>query len=142
MPSRHDPADSLADIIENAEIICHLRGRPFVDESGSASAPAAGRSFPMRTKPTSPASGGVRLECRAEAVYSIPIGTLALPATPSDQATASRDRPLAVARLQEIEGNPLDADDRAMFEMFEREGWSHERRRAYILAAAAKLAAA
>ena len=57
------------------------------------------------------------------------------------EAAASRDRRLAAARLQEIEGNPLDADDRAMFEMFEREGWSHERRRAYILAGAAKLAA-
>ncbi len=34
--------------------------------------------------------------------------------------------------LHEIESNPLDADDIAMFEMFEREGWSHERRRAYI----------
>ena len=38
--------------------------------------------------------------------------------------------------LQEIEGNPLDAEDIAMFEMFEREGWSHERCRAYILAQA------
>ncbi|HET6234395.1 MAG TPA: hypothetical protein VFE41_05415 [Acetobacteraceae bacterium] len=37
-------------------------------------------------------------------------------------------------RLQEIEGNPLDAVDVAMFEMFEREGWPHERRRAHILA--------
>ena len=37
-------------------------------------------------------------------------------------------------RLQEIEGNPLSADDVAMFEMFEREAWPHERRRAYILA--------
>lgn len=39
-------------------------------------------------------------------------------------------------RLQEIEGNPLDAEDIAMFEMFEREGWSHERRRAFIIAQA------
>ncbi len=37
-------------------------------------------------------------------------------------------------RLQEIEGNPLDADDIAMFEMFEREAWSHEQRHAYIVA--------
>ena len=35
-------------------------------------------------------------------------------------------------RLHEIEGNPLDAEDIAMFEMFEREGWSHEKRRAYM----------
>ena len=57
------------------------------------------------------------------------------------EAAASRDRRLAAARLQEIEGNPLDAADLAMFEMFEREGWPHECRRAYILAGAAKLAA-
>ena len=35
--------------------------------------------------------------------------------------------------LQAIEGNPLDAEDIAMFEMFERERWSHERCLAYIL---------
>lgn len=35
--------------------------------------------------------------------------------------------------LQAIEDNPMDAEDIALFEMFEREGWSHERRRAYIL---------
>jgi len=35
--------------------------------------------------------------------------------------------------LQALEGNPLDAEDMAMFDMFEREGWSHERRRAYII---------
>jgi hypothetical protein len=61
---------------------------------------------------------------------------------PADEATASRDRCRAAARLQEIEGNPLDAADLAMFEMFERKGWSHERRRAYILAEAARLAEA
>jgi len=44
-------------------------------------------------------------------------------------------------RLQEIEGNPLSPDQVAMFEMFEAEAWSHERRRAYILAKAAPLAA-
>jgi len=38
------------------------------------------------------------------------------------------------AHLQEIEGNPLTDAELEMFEMFEREGWSHERRRAYILA--------
>jgi hypothetical protein len=42
--------------------------------------------------------------------------------------------------LQAIEGNPLDAEDIAMFEMFEREGWSHERRRAHILAWAKTIA--
>jgi len=34
--------------------------------------------------------------------------------------------------LQALEGNPLDAEQAAMFEMFEREGWSEERCIAYI----------
>ena len=37
------------------------------------------------------------------------------------------------AHLQALEGNPLNADELAMFEMFEREDWSPEKRRAYIL---------
>ena len=41
---------------------------------------------------------------------------------------------LEAMNLQAIEGNPLDAEDVAMFEMFEREGWSDEQCRAYILA--------
>lgn len=45
----------------------------------------------------------------------------------------ARQRRLEAMNLQAIEGNPLDAEDIAMFEMFEREGWSHERCRAYIL---------
>ena len=40
---------------------------------------------------------------------------------------------LEAMNLQAIEGNPLDAEDIAMFEMFEREGWDDERCRAYIL---------
>jgi len=35
--------------------------------------------------------------------------------------------------LQAMENNPLDAEDIAMFEMFEREGWSPAKRHAYIL---------
>jgi hypothetical protein len=54
---------------------------------------------------------------------------------------SARKRRLAVMRLQEIEGNPLSPDQVAMFEMFEREAWSHERRRAFILAKAVPLAA-
>jgi hypothetical protein len=46
---------------------------------------------------------------------------------------ARRLRRLEGMHLQAIAGNPLDADDLAMFEMFEREGWSDERCRAYIL---------
>ena len=45
-------------------------------------------------------------------------------------------------RLQAIAQNPLDAEQIAMFEMFEREGWDHERRRAYILAQVRATAAA
>ena len=41
---------------------------------------------------------------------------------------------LEAMHLQAIEGNPFDADDIAMFEMFEREGWDDDRCRAYILA--------
>jgi hypothetical protein len=41
---------------------------------------------------------------------------------------------LEAMNLQAIEGNPLDAADIAMFEMFEREGWSDEECRAYVLA--------
>lgn len=36
-------------------------------------------------------------------------------------------------RLQEIEGNPFTPEEALMFEMFDREGWPPERRRAYIL---------
>ena len=45
-----------------------------------------------------------------------------------------RKRRIEAMNLQAIEGNPLDAADVAMFEMFEREGWSDEQCRAYILA--------
>ena len=53
-----------------------------------------------------------------------------------DEVAKARQRRLEAMNLQAIEGNPLDAEDIAMFEMFEREGWSHERCRAYILARA------
>jgi len=36
------------------------------------------------------------------------------------------------AHLQHIEGNPLNADDVALFEMLEREGWTHEQCLAYL----------
>jgi hypothetical protein len=38
--------------------------------------------------------------------------------------------------LQIIEGNPLDAEDIAMFEMFEREAWPDERCHEYVMARA------
>ena len=52
----------------------------------------------------------------------------------STLARGAADRLLAeAAHLQAIEGNPLTAEEIAMFEMFEREGWPPERRRAHIL---------
>jgi hypothetical protein len=59
----------------------------------------------------------------------------------ASRPTASDGRRAIAAHLQEIEGNPLDTEDIAMFEMFEREGWSHDRRRRYILARTKALAA-
>ena len=52
---------------------------------------------------------------------------------PDSDADARHRRLAEAIALQEIEGNPLDAEQIAMFEMFEREGWSHEQRRAHIL---------
>lgn len=46
----------------------------------------------------------------------------------------ARKRRLDAMHLQKIEGNPLTPEEAAMFEMFEREAWPHERRLAYILA--------
>ncbi len=42
------------------------------------------------------------------------------------------ERWLEMQHLQAMEGNPLAADEIAMFEMFEREGWSSERQLAYL----------
>ena len=50
-----------------------------------------------------------------------------------DEVAAAQERRLIGQKLQELEGNPLSAEEIAMFEMFERERWPHERRRAFIL---------
>ena len=51
------------------------------------------------------------------------------------------NRKLAEAmHLQAVESNPLDADQVAMFEMFEREGWSPERRLKHLRERAAQAA--
>jgi hypothetical protein len=50
-------------------------------------------------------------------------------------------RRLVAEHLQRIEDSPPSAEQTAMFEMFEREGWSHERRLAYIKARAEAAAA-
>lgn len=52
----------------------------------------------------------------------------------SSEKLARNQRFAEAVTLHEIEGNPLTSDEIEMFEMFEREGWSHERRRAYITA--------
>ncbi len=57
------------------------------------------------------------------------------------EAAMSRRRRLGAMALQAVEGNPLTSEEIAMFEMFERERWPHERRRAWILGKAAALAA-
>jgi hypothetical protein len=50
-----------------------------------------------------------------------------------EEVAEARQRRLEAMRIQEIEGNPLSPDQVAMFEMFEREKWSHERCPQYIL---------
>ena len=64
--------------------------------------------------------------------------------SPTQVADATTRRQQAAA-LAKIEGNPLTIDDVTMFEMFEREGWTPERRRQHILdsikARAARLSA-
>ena len=51
----------------------------------------------------------------------------------STATVAANGRLAEAMHLQAIEGNPLTAEEIAMFEMFEREGWSPERRRAHII---------
>lgn len=49
------------------------------------------------------------------------------------KAAQNNQRFREASHLQAMESNPLDAQDNALFAMFEREGWSAERRRVYIL---------
>jgi hypothetical protein len=49
------------------------------------------------------------------------------------ETVRARELRLEAVHLQAIEDNPLDADDIAMFEMFEREHWPHDRRIAHII---------
>ncbi len=53
---------------------------------------------------------------------------------PPCQPNDAHLRGLEADHLQEIEGNALTAEERAMFAMFEREGWTTEQQRAHILA--------
>jgi hypothetical protein len=59
----------------------------------------------------------------------------------STKIEQARERRLEMQHLQAIEGNPLTPEEIAMFEMFEREGWSFERRRAHIAGLFQRLAA-
>jgi hypothetical protein len=64
----------------------------------------------------------------------------ASPIAASDASTEVQRRRIG-QHLSAIEGNPLTPDEIAMFEMFERDVCSHERRRAYIAARFRALAA-
>jgi hypothetical protein len=59
----------------------------------------------------------------------------------AQEVAASRCRRLEAMALQAVEDNPLTPDEIAMFEMFERESWPHDRRRAWILGKVAARAA-
>ena len=50
-----------------------------------------------------------------------------------DDVAAARARRVSFQGLLAIEGNPLTEDEVAMFEMFDRERWPHDRCRQYIL---------
>ncbi len=49
------------------------------------------------------------------------------------EVEAAKVRRLEAMHLQVIEGNPLDSQQTTMFEMFEREAWTHEHRLDHIL---------
>lgn len=56
-----------------------------------------------------------------------------------DRLLTDEELALAIRRgkestqLQDIVGNPLTAEEVAIFDMFNRERWSHEKRRTYIM---------
>jgi hypothetical protein len=56
------------------------------------------------------------------------------PAHPTRAQQLAAKRLRQIAAMQAIEGNPLTAEDIAMFEMFDREGWSSARQHEFIIA--------
>lgn len=52
---------------------------------------------------------------------------------PKTEDIGRRKRRLEAIRLHEIEGNPFTPEDNALFEMFDRKGWSDAQRRAYLI---------
>jgi len=59
---------------------------------------------------------------------------LVAPTLISAERAARAERLREAIALQELEGNPLTADEIEMFEMFDREGFSSEQEREFILA--------
>lgn len=55
-----------------------------------------------------------------------------MPTPRTDDADRLKRR-LEAIRLHEIEGNPFTPEDNALFEMFDRKGWSDAQRRAYLI---------
>ena len=51
---------------------------------------------------------------------------------PSEELDLVRKRRLEAMHLQRIEGNPLDAGDIALLEMFDRKQWSFKKRFAHL----------
>jgi|SRR5277367_281262 len=109
------------------------RGQPATEQGAQ---PVDDGRYPDATRPNNPPAA-IAAEGRTPALAR-EFDTSRLS---SAEVALARKRRVAAMRLQEIEGNPLSADDVAMFEMFEREAWTHERRRAHILAKAGTRAA-
>lgn len=58
----------------------------------------------------------------------------------SDQSPEARAKRRTLGiKLAQVEGNPLTCDEIAMFEMFDREGWTDEQIDKYILEYALKV---
>lgn len=57
-----------------------------------------------------------------------------------EEVAEARERRLIAQHLQAMEDSPATSEQIAMFEMFERERWSHEKRLAYIRERAATAA--
>ena len=54
------------------------------------------------------------------------------------ETDAAHQRRLEAMHTNYLEGNPFDAEDIALFEMFDCEGWDHEQRIAYLRKLAAQ----
>ena len=59
----------------------------------------------------------------------------------AEEVQAAKARRRDAMALAEIDGNPLMLADTELFELYEREGWSHERRRADLLERAQRMIA-